>query len=150
MGRSGQYPKLTFAERGGISTHTAFMARLFVVGLVETERSSPSLSADLLRRIPAVLMTFATTFVCKLESSSSSPLVKGVSTAEPPLLLERGMEETLAEVEVVVEASKRFIAVFLVFLAMVPAITSRLMLARKETDSGLFSSRPTWRKPSRW
>ena len=57
---------------------------------------------------------------------------------EPVLLLEKGTEETLGEVEVV-EASKRSAAAFLVYLAMAPTITARLMLARQETDSGLFA-----------
>lgn len=124
-------PILTFADRTGISTHTAFIgARLFVVGLVETDRSLPSLSADLFRRIPVVLMTLAVAFLCKLDSSSSSPLVSGVARAELVLLLEKGMEETLAEVEVeVVDASKRS-AALPESLAMVATVTARLVLAR--------------------
>lgn len=43
----------------------------------------------------------------------------GVFAAEPVLLLEKGTEETLGEVEVV-EASKRSAAVFLVYLVIVP------------------------------
>jgi hypothetical protein len=101
-------------------------ARLFVVGLVETDRSPPSLSADLFRRNPVVLMTFAVVFLCNLKSPSSSPLVGGVLTVEPALLLERGTDETLAEVEVVVEASKRSAVVFPVALAIARKITARL------------------------
>ena len=94
------------------------IARLFI-GLVEIDGLSPSLSADLFRRFPVVLMTFPITFLCKLNPSSSSPLVAGVFAVEPVLLLEKGTEETLGEVEVV-EASKRSAAVFLVYLVMVP------------------------------
>lgn len=57
----------------------------------------------------------------------------GVFAVEPVLLLEKGTEE----VELV-DVSKRFAAAFLVYLAMGPTITARLMLAGQETDSGLF------------
>lgn len=113
-------------------------ARLFVVGLVETDGSPPSLSADLFRRNPVVLMTFATAFLCKLNSSSSSPLVAGVSTVEPPLLLDRGAEETLAEVEVA-EASKRSVIAFPVALAIVPTITARLRRLPEKTLTVVYS-----------
>jgi len=69
-------------------------ARLFVAGLVETDESPPSLSAGLFRRVPLVLMTFVVGFSW---NSSSSPLVAGVSTVEPALLLGKGYEETLVE-----------------------------------------------------
>jgi hypothetical protein len=132
-------PMLTFGDRTGISTHTAFMAvRLFVIGLVETDGSPPSLSADLFRRNPVVLMTFATAFLCRLNSSSSSPLVAGVSTVEPALLLERGAEETLAEVEVA-EASKRSVIAFPVALAMIPTITARLRRLPEKTLTVVYS-----------
>jgi len=83
-------------------------------------------------------MPLSTTFLCKLDPSSSSPLVAGVFAVEPVLLLEKGTEETLGEVDVV-EAPKRSAAAFLVYLAMAPTITAQLMLARQETDSGLFA-----------
>jgi len=63
--------------------------------------------------------------------------VAGVFAVEPVLLLEKGTEETLGEVELV-EVLKRSAAAFLVYLAMAPTITARLMLAGQETDSGLF------------
>jgi hypothetical protein len=130
-------PILTFGDRTGISTHTAFMAaRLFVVGLVETDGSPSSLSADLFRRDPVVLMTLA--FLCRLNSSSSSPLVAGVSTVEPALLLDRGAEETLAEVEVA-EGSKRCVIAFPVALAIVPTITARLRRLPEKTLTVVYS-----------
>ena len=62
----------------------------------------------------------------------------GVFAVEPVLLLEKGTEETLGEVVELVEVLKRSAAAFLVYLAMAPTITARLMLAGQETDSGLF------------
>jgi len=75
-------------------------------------------------------MTLAVAFPCKSNTSSSSPLVSGVARVEFVLLLEKGMEETLAEVEVeIVDASKRS-AALPESLAMVATITARLVLAR--------------------
>ena len=61
----------------------------------------------------------------------------GVFAVEPVLLLEKGTEETLGEVELL-EVSKRFAAAFLGYLAMAATIAARLMLAGQENDSGLF------------
>src|ERR1700761_4611753 len=112
-------PTLTFADQTGISTYTAFVtARFFVAGFVETHGLPSSLSADLFRRIPVVPMTFAR----GMYSSSSSPLVIGVTMVEPTMLLGKGIEETLVDV---VEASIRS---FALSLAMVPSTRAQLIL----------------------
>jgi hypothetical protein len=112
-------PTLTFADRTGISTYTAFVtARFFVAGFVETDGLPSSLSADLFRRILVAPMTFAR----GMYSSSSSPLVIGVTTVEPTMLLGKGIEETLVDV---VEASIRS---FALSLAIVPSTRAQLML----------------------
>jgi hypothetical protein len=107
-----------------MSTYTAFVARFFVAGFVETDRLPSSLSADLFRRIPVALMTFARGFLWKLYSSSSSRIVIGVVTVEPVLLLGKGIGETLVDV---VEA--RSATTFALYLAKVPKIRARLMLS---------------------
>jgi hypothetical protein len=116
-------PTLTFADGNGISTYTAFVtARFFVAGFVETDRLSSSLSTDLFRRIPVAPMNFARG-MC---SSSSSPLVTGVTAVEPTMLLGKGIEETLVDV---VEASIRS---FALSLAIVPLTRAQLMLPGKK------------------
>jgi len=139
-------PTLTFADGTGISTYTPFMtARFFVAGFVETDGLPSSLSADLFRRTPVALMIFAGGFLWKLGSSSSSPLVKGVSNVKPVLLLGKGVEETLVDVA---EASVCSAAAFALYLAMVPTIRARLMPSGQdgqEMISGLFAGRWTRR-----
>jgi hypothetical protein len=139
-------PTLTFADRAGISTYTAFVtARFFVKGFVETDGLPSSLSADLFRCTPVAHMYFAGCFLRKLVSSSSSPLVKGVPNVEPVLLLGKGIGETLVDV---VETSICSAAAFALYLAMVPIIRARFMTSRQdgqEMDSGLFAGRWTRR-----
>jgi hypothetical protein len=116
-------PTLTFADGTGISTYTAFAtARFFVAGFVETDRLPSSLSADLFRRIPVAPINFAR----GMRSSSSSPLVIGVTTVEPTMLLGKGIEETLVDV---VEVSIRS---FALSLAIVPSTRTQLMLPGKK------------------
>ena len=61
-------------------------------------------------------MIFAGGFLWKLDSSSSSALVKGVPNVEPALLLGKGMEETLVDV---VDVSACSAATFALYLVMV-------------------------------
>jgi hypothetical protein len=116
-------------------------ARFFVAGFVETDGLPSSLSADLFRRTPVALLTLARGFLWKLGSSSSSPIVKGVSDVEPALLLGKGIEETLVDVVGTLICSA---AAFALYLAMVPTIRARLRPSGQdgqETDSGLFAGR---------
>jgi hypothetical protein len=134
-------PPLTFADEAEISTYTAFTARFFVAGFVETDGLPSSLSADLFRCTPVAHMYFAGRFLRKLGSSSSSPLVKGVPNVEPALLLGKGIEETLVDV---VETSICSAAAFALYLAMVPIIRALFIASGQdgqEMDSGLFAGR---------
>jgi hypothetical protein len=120
------------------------IARLFVAGFAETDGLPSSLSADLFRRLVA-LVIFAGGFLWNLDSSSSSALVKGVPNIEPALLLAKGIEETLVDV---VDVSICSATAFALFRAMVATIRARLMFSGQdgqEMDSGLFAGRWTRR-----
>lgn len=106
-------------------------ARLFAEGWAENDNDR---SADLFWRAVRALLDRSLTFLCKWNSSSSTPLVAGVSMTEPALLLGKGTEEGVVEA---VEASFCSVAAFPLIPAMLPQNRARLTFTRQE-NSGLF------------
>lgn len=99
-------------------------ARLFAEGWAENDNDR---SADLFWRAVGALLDRSLAFLCKRNSSSSTPLVAGVSMTEPALLLGKGTEEGVVEA---VEASFCSVATLPLILAMVQG-TSDVYQTRK-------------------